>query len=131
MPSRSLFTRLLALAAAGGLALACSPSPQPASLSPSDPSSPLASEGESPLALSRPASAPTGHDGPHAHGAAHAHHAHGHHAHGAAPAGEDASPATADGGAQGVVYVCPMDPEITSSTPGVCPKCNMKLVPKK
>jgi hypothetical protein len=27
--------------------------------------------------------------------------------------------------------VCPMHPEVTSTTPGVCPKCNMKLVPKK
>lgn len=28
-------------------------------------------------------------------------------------------------------YVCPMHPEVTSSQPGVCPKCNMKLVPAK
>jgi len=28
-------------------------------------------------------------------------------------------------------YVCPMHPEVTSTAPGVCPKCNMKLVPKK
>jgi hypothetical protein len=30
-----------------------------------------------------------------------------------------------------VTYVCPMHPDVTSSAPGVCPKCNMKLVPKK
>src|SRR5215211_9240871 len=26
-------------------------------------------------------------------------------------------------------YVCPMHPEVTSSEPGTCPKCGMKLVP--
>jgi FtsP/CotA-like multicopper oxidase with cupredoxin domain len=26
-------------------------------------------------------------------------------------------------------YVCPMHPEVTSSVPGTCPKCGMKLVP--
>jgi hypothetical protein len=46
---------------------------------------------------------------------------------GAPPASE---PAATDGGTA-VTYVCPMHPEVTSDTPGVCPKCNMKLVPKK
>ena len=27
-------------------------------------------------------------------------------------------------------YVCPMHPEVTRATPGTCPKCEMKLVPK-
>ena len=27
-------------------------------------------------------------------------------------------------------YVCPMHPEVTSDTPGACPKCGMDLVPK-
>ncbi|MGZ3420479.1 MAG: heavy metal-binding domain-containing protein [Polyangiales bacterium] len=35
------------------------------------------------------------------------------------------SPATA------TTYVCPMHPEVTSNVPGNCPKCGMKLVPKK
>src|SRR5207302_1488636 len=26
-------------------------------------------------------------------------------------------------------YVCPMHPEVTSSEPGTCPKCGMKLMP--
>src|SRR5450755_1541817 len=26
-------------------------------------------------------------------------------------------------------YVCPMDPDVRSSTPGICPRCGMKLVP--
>jgi len=30
-----------------------------------------------------------------------------------------------------VTYTCPMHPEITSDTPGQCPKCGMDLVPKK
>lgn len=29
------------------------------------------------------------------------------------------------------VYTCKMHPEIISDKPGKCPKCNMKLVPKK
>ena len=28
-------------------------------------------------------------------------------------------------------YTCPMHPEVISKTPGNCPKCGMKLVPKK
>jgi hypothetical protein len=30
-----------------------------------------------------------------------------------------------------MVYTCPHHPEVTSSQPGVCPKCDMKLQPKK
>jgi len=30
----------------------------------------------------------------------------------------------------GVVYVCPMDPEVRQSTPGSCPKCGMALEPE-
>ncbi len=29
--------------------------------------------------------------------------------------------------AQDLVYQCPMDPEVRSNTPGVCPRCGMKL----
>lgn len=28
------------------------------------------------------------------------------------------------------LYVCPMHPEVVSSTPGTCSKCGMKLVPQ-
>lgn len=30
--------------------------------------------------------------------------------------------------AQHVIYTCPMDPDVRSSKPGVCPKCGMDLV---
>jgi hypothetical protein len=35
------------------------------------------------------------------------------------------------GDVSGVRYTCPMHPEIDTSKPGPCPKCGMKLVPKK
>ena len=31
----------------------------------------------------------------------------------------------------GVVYTCPMHPEVTSDKPGKCPKCGMTLVERK
>lgn len=31
----------------------------------------------------------------------------------------------------GVIYTCPMHPEVQESAPGRCPKCGMTLVPKK
>lgn len=30
-----------------------------------------------------------------------------------------------------VVYTCPMHPEVHQEKPGICPKCQMKLEPKK
>lgn len=53
-----------------------------------------------------------------------------------APAGPPIVASSAAAGAaaepgHGVVYECPMHPEITSNEPGACPKCVMKLVPKK
>ncbi len=30
-----------------------------------------------------------------------------------------------------VAYTCPMHPEVTSSKPGKCPKCGMKLISKE
>jgi Cu+-exporting ATPase len=32
--------------------------------------------------------------------------------------------------AKGVMYICPMDPEVRQSTPGACPKCGMALEPE-
>jgi hypothetical protein len=32
--------------------------------------------------------------------------------------------------AEATVYVCPMHPEVVSSSPGTCSKCDMKLVPR-
>jgi hypothetical protein len=48
-----------------------------------------------------------------------------------APEGANpAPPASTKAPAAATVYVCPMHPEVTSGEPGICPKCNMKLVPK-
>jgi hypothetical protein len=38
--------------------------------------------------------------------------------------------ASASPQAEPAVQVCPMHPEVVSSTPGTCPKCGMQLVPK-
>jgi hypothetical protein len=38
---------------------------------------------------------------------------------------------TGAGADAATTYVCPMHPEVTSPTPGTCPKCNMKLVVKE
>jgi len=107
MISRLAFLKLIAAGFVGG----CSPAPMPVSQSSNDPSNANAPEGVSPLpptaAPSPPATASSS--------AAHSQPAHG-----------------ADAGSTEVVYVCPMHPEATSTKPGeVCPKCNMKLVPKK
>ena len=58
----------------------------------------------------------------------------------AAPEGYDAAELTAiaedarhDHGsprAEATTYTCPMHPEVVAGTPGNCPKCGMKLVPK-
>lgn len=96
---------------------ACSPAPAPVSTSASDPSNPNAAEGVSPAvpAASTAPAAPAGATpDPHAGHAGHS------------------LPASADAGSGEMVYVCPMHPEVTSTKPGsVCPKCGMKMVPKK
>jgi Heavy metal binding domain len=108
------------IAVSYALALAgCSPGPAPVATSPRDPSNPNAAEGVSPLPPpSQPSEAPAG-DPSHLHG----------HRHGTPGA------AGAEGGApspgQAAAYACPMHPEVTSPTPGQCPKCGMNLVPKK
>ena len=122
--SPKTFTMIGALSAIA-LVGACSPGPMPVSQSLRDPSSPAAPEGTTPVVASAAAPGPSSSD---AHG--HAHHAHGNHAAGHAHHAESAA-AGAEGDPQGTVYVCPMDPEVVSNAPGLCPKCNMKLVPKK
>lgn len=46
----------------------------------------------------------------------------------AAKAAGDGGETTADVDA---IYACPMHPEVTSPTPGKCPKCGMTLVKKE
>ena len=43
---------------------------------------------------------------------------------GAGPGAEASAPS-----GEGVVYTCPMDPEVRQNTPGACPKCGMALEP--
>lgn len=119
---RCVFAVLLAL---GG---ACTPAPMPVATSAHDPSNPSAPEGVTSVnAASAPSvSANTGseHDRLTA----------------SSPDASAQSPpsdhsahsmAASDGGSEEAVYVCPMHPEVTARTPGLCPKCNMKLVPRK
>jgi hypothetical protein len=47
------------------------------------------------------------------------------------PAPAAATTVTTGDSDAGATYVCPMHPEVTSEAPGRCPKCGMKLVPKK
>lgn len=108
-----------------GMALplaACSLAPAPVSASPNDPSNPHAAEGSTPAVPTAQARNEEHHhaDDAHAHGA------HAHDAESASTAGS-----TGDTGDAAATYACPMHPEVTSSTPGVCPKCNMRLVPAK
>jgi hypothetical protein len=64
-------------------------------------------------------------------GEAHAGHghaaAHEHATHGNSPVPQQ----QAESSEAAAVYTCPMHPEVVSSGPGKCPKCGMKLVPKK
>lgn len=48
----------------------------------------------------------------------------------AAKASGGAVPHEGHGDHADVVYACPMHPEVTSATPGTCPKCGMALVKK-
>lgn len=122
--SRATFLKLGLGAALFPFLGACSPAPMPVSRSSNDPSSPSAPDGVSPLVAAASEPEPSG---PAAQG-----HGHENHEAHAAHAGHADHVATTDAGTEGVVYVCPMHPEVTSTKAGeLCPKCNMKLVPKK
>ena len=48
-----------------------------------------------------------------------------------APAATAPAAPASDAPATATAYTCPMHPEVVSSQPGKCPKCNMDLVVKK
>jgi len=59
------------------------------------------------------------------------------HQHGQAtpPSGQEGkhshAPAAGAAKEEAAVYTCPMHPEVTSTTPGKCPKCGMTLVKRR
>lgn len=95
----------VASAVATSLVVGCVAGPMNVAQSAHDPSSPSAPEGVDPLVAANASNAAVVAVDGHEHGA---------------PTPKE-----------GVVYACPMHAEVTSNAPGVCPKCNMKLVPKK
>jgi len=131
----SKFRRYCAMGSLVALpSVACggSPPPRSAALDPSNANGPESA----PLSVSLLATdAVASSEGESAHretgGEEHAKHnhaaAHEHATHGSSPAPQE----KADGSENVAVYTCPMHPEVKSSGPGRCPKCGMKLVPKK
>ncbi len=49
---------------------------------------------------------------------------------GASPAADSEASKRPPAAAEGVVYICPMDPEVRASAPGACPICGMALEPE-
>jgi len=48
-----------------------------------------------------------------------------------APSASDDTPAAAGASAPAVMWTCSMHPEISLPNPGLCPKCQMKLIPQR
>ena len=56
----------------------------------------------------------------------------GHSGHGAAAAVDHSDHSAAQNAqSDAAIYTCPMHPEVTSTTPGTCPKCGMTLIKKE
>jgi len=51
--------------------------------------------------------------------------------HGETPQSPEMKPKRDEVKSGAMTYTCPMHPEVQSDKPGNCPKCGMKLVPKK
>jgi hypothetical protein len=85
----------------------CAGDPMPPGQSPGDPANPAAPEAPTNASASVAQTSTTG------------------------PANEGATDARAERPDAGVVYTCPMHPEVQSNAPGRCPKCGMTLVVKK
>src|SRR5882672_1363872 len=107
------FSCLPVLLVGASLVAACAGDPRPPSRSQSDPSNPYAPESPAsetpapatPLGSSMPPGGPPMPSAPHDH---------------AAMLAAEVSKSDA-----GVVYACPMHPEVQSNAPGKCPKCGM------
>jgi hypothetical protein len=111
------FAPMLSVVVAANVIAACAGDPLPLSHAANDPSNPNAPEAP-PTATLPQLETSTKTPGVPASSTEHSGHTH------PSSAKETSAPDA------GVVYACPMHPEVRANAPGNCPKCGMTLVPK-